>query len=237
MFRGVVSVLCLLAWSVAASAGPWARDPGDVFLSYSLSADTTQDAISSGGFEGRYFHSVYGEVGLGRQLTLVFDIGQDDETAQGSGFVQYTFTRNATTWQVAAELGLGYRDVDAAERSDLYRVGLSFGRGFGRRDLDWVPYVEPRNGWFSVDSHALVDPDGEDTLWESEATFGLFLNDRFGGLLQIKAEEYPDTDLAVFVSPSMLVQLGERTTAQVGGRFGIEGSEEVGLRLGIWQDF
>ncbi len=237
MFRGFVVYAAFLALSGAATAGPWARDPSDVFLSYTLSADTTQDDIADGSFEGRLYHSLYGEVGLGQRLTLGFDLGGDDETTLGSGFLRYTFTRNSATWQVAADLGIGWRETDDREAADLYRVGLSVGRGFQRRDLTWVPFVEPQSGWFTVDSYALVDPDGAQSLWQSEATLGLFVTDRFGGMLQFKAEEFPDTELAFTVSPSLLMRLGEQTTAQLGGRFGVQGSEEVGLRLGIWQDF
>ena len=82
-----------------------------------------------------------------------------------------------------------------------------------------------------------IDPDGAQTIWESEATVGMFVNDRFGGLLQIQAEEFADDDLAVYLSPGLLIRFGTQTTAQIGGRFGIEGSDDVGLRAAIWQDF
>ena len=237
MFRVIISLAVFVATCGMAAAGPWARDPGDVFLSYTLSADTTQDNLANGTFDGQLFHSVYGEVGVGRRITLVFDLGRDTDTTLGSAFGQYTFTRNASVWQVAAELGLGWVDTVNREPAELYRAGLSVGRGFQRRELGWVPFFEPESGWFTVNSNIQIDPDGTQTTWESEATFGLFVNDRFGGLLQIQAEEFADDDLAVYLSPGLLIRFGTQATAQIGGRFGIEGSDDVGLRAAIWQDF
>lgn len=234
---GPLALVATLVLPAPALAGPWARDPAEAFLSYTLSADSTQDAIADGSFDTRLYHSVYGEIGLGRRLTFGFDIGGDTDTGMGSAFVRYTFTRNAAPWQAAADLGLGWRDIDGAEAADLYRIGVSVGRGFQRRNLEWVPVFEPEDGWFQIDSYALIDPDGDQTLWQSEATFGMFLNDRFGAMLQVKAEEFPDAELAVTVSPNVLMRLGERSTAQLGARFGVSGSEEVGLRLGFWQSF
>jgi len=220
-----------------ALAGPWARDPGAAFLSYTLSADSTQDAITDGSFDGRLYNSFYGELGLGRRLTFGFDIGGDEESTLGSGFVRYTFTRNAAPWQAAADLGIGWRDSDSSETADLYRIGISVGRGLQSRELGWLPFVTAQGGWFSVDSYALIDPDGTQTLWQSEATFGLFFGERLGAIAQLKAEEFPGDDLAVTASPSLLWRFGERTTGQIGARFGIQGSQEVGLRAGLWQEF
>lgn len=238
MIKAVSSLaLALAAMTHGAQAGPWARDPGAAFLSYTISADSTQDAITTGSFDGRLYHSAYGEIGLGRRLTFGFDLGGDEATRQGSAFLRYTFTPAGATWQYAVDGGLGFRDVDGADTTDLYRIGTSVGRGFGRETLDFIPYLTPQGGWVSLDTFAMIDPEGDMGFWSSEATFGLELSDRFGALMQLKAEEYPAEDLAVFVSPNLLWYLGEATTAQIGGRFGVTGSEEVGLRAGLWQDF
>lgn len=235
MFRTGLSLATLLALAAPASAAPWARDPGAAFLSYSLSADSTQDQIAD--FDGTLYHSFYGEVGLGRRLTLGFALGGDDETQEGNGFLRYTFTRAASQWQLAADIGLGFREVDGTGTTDLYRVGGSIGRGFGADALDWIPYLTPQGGWMSLDTVAMIDPDATNGFWQAELTLGLELSDRFGAMMQLQAEEYPEADLAIFASPNLLWYLGEDTTAQFGGRFGVEGSEEIGIRAGIWQEF
>ncbi|MEM8881087.1 MAG: hypothetical protein AAGC82_10855 [Pseudomonadota bacterium] len=217
-------------------AAPWARDPAEVFLSYSVSVDTTRDEISSGSLDPDIFQSLYSEVGLGRRLTLGVDVGGDDEDTLGAAFVRYTFTRNAAIWQVATDLGFGLRE-DGGEEAELFRTGFSVGRGFTRGTLDWLPFVDPRGGWFSIDSSAYIDPDGDQSLWQSEATFGVNFTDRYAAMMQLKVEEYPGSDFSVFISPSVLATVGEATTLQAGGRFGVEGSEDVGLRLGVWREF
>lgn len=237
MFRGILISITFLLTASVAQAGPWARDPADVFLSYTLSLDSDRDAIADGSFDATAYNSIYGEVGLGRRLTLGFDLGADTDSGLGSAFVRYTFTRNAAPWQVAADLGVGWRDTEGADASDLYRVGVSVGRGFQRQELGWIPYVEANSGWFQVDTFALLDPNSVQSLWQSEATMGVFFNDRWGAMLQAKAEEFPGQDLAVTLSPNALLRLGEQTTVQLGARFGVVGSEEVGIRLGLWQDF
>ena len=237
MLRVFFALALLISTSGIAAASPWARDPADVFLSFTLSADTSQDDLANGTFDGRVFQSLYGEVGLGRRITLVFNLGRDTDTFLGTVFGQYTFTNSASVWQVATELGIGVIDTDAQDAAELYRVGLSFGRGFQRQDLAWLPFIDPQSAWFAVDSNIQIDPDGDQTIWNTEATLGMFVTDRFGGLLQIQAEEFADDDLAVFVSPGVLVRFGRQTTALVGGRFGVEGSDDVGVRLSIWQDF
>lgn len=221
-----------LAW-----AGPWARDPADVFLSYSLNTNSTRDGIASGGLDGTAFHSIYGEIGLGHRLTFGLDLGSSDTTRLGSAFLRYTFTPNAATWQFAADLGLGARSFEGADSTTLYRVGVSVGRGFQQRHLDWVPVLQPRDGWFQIDSSVLIDPDGTQTIWQSEATFGAFVNDRFGGMFQLKAEEFPDNAFTLSASPSLLMRFGQGTTAQLGTSFGLVGSDEIGVRLALWQDF
>lgn len=237
MLRLIAAAAAFLATTCSALAGPWARDPADVFLSYTLSSSSTRDAIAGGSFDGQIYHSVYGEVGLGRRLTFGFDIGADSDSGLGSAFVRYTFTRAASSWQAAADLGVGWREIDGRDTAELYRVGVSVGRGFQRQELGWVPFFDPSDGWMQVDSFALIDPDGTQTIWQSEATLGVFVTERFGGMVQLKAEEFPGADLAVTFSPSLLVRLGEQTTAQLGGRFGLEGTDEVAIRLGLWQSF
>ncbi|MEM9756129.1 MAG: hypothetical protein AAF914_09055 [Pseudomonadota bacterium] len=237
MTRFFATLAAGLTLAVQAVAGPWARDPGEVFLSYSVSADTTRDEISAGTFGTDLYHNVYGEVGLGRRLTFGLDLGGDQDTTLGIAFLQYTFTRNASPLQIAADIGVAGREVDGSEDTTLLRIGGSVGYGFGRNDLAWVPLVAPQGGWAELDSYVLADPDGDDTIWQSEATVGLNVSDRFGGMVQLKAEEFPDDDLAVTLSPSLLVFFGGETTVQVGGRFGLVGSEEVGARLGLWREF
>ncbi|MEM9318817.1 MAG: hypothetical protein AAGA70_07390 [Pseudomonadota bacterium] len=221
-----------LATAQPVFSGPWARDPGAVFLSYSLNLDSEFEE-----FDLTPYHSIYGEFGLGRRLTLGADIGGDEATSQGSGFLRYTLTRNAAVWQFAGDIGVGWRAVDGAETAQMLRVGASVGRGFGRDRFDWVPWVDPEGGWFSVDAYTLLDPDGDQTLWQAEATLGIVLSARTGAMVQAKVEEYPDAEMAAFISPSLLVYFGEDTTLRLGGRVSVAGTQEAGLQIGLWREF
>lgn len=239
MMRGIGIVpLALLAGISTAHAGPWAREQGDVFLSFSLSSATDRDAIGAGTFDADHYLSLYGEVGVGRRYTLGFDLGGDENGDLYVVFLRRTFSQDNATWQFAADIGFGQRSSTFGGDSELYRLGFSVGRGFGPGATDWLPFFQPSGGWFSLDSSFAYLSESGDSIVQAEATLGLNLTEQFAGLVQLKVEEWPDADTSVTLSPSVLYRFnGGPTALQVGTRFGLSGSDEVGLRLGLWREF
>ena len=141
MKRWIFSFLLVLAGMGAPTvqAGPWARAPGEVFLSFSQNMSSNAEALATGTMEMSAYSSIYAELGLGRGLTLGLDLGRGDYTDEAILFLRRTLTRPDARYQVAVDLGYGQRRVDVLGDSQLARVGLSFGRGFDSAALDWLP--------------------------------------------------------------------------------------------------
>ena len=225
----------------SAQAGPWAREQGDVFLSFSLSSASSRDQIAAGALDPENYLSAYAEVGLGRRLTLGFDLGGDDDSSLNTIFLRRTFTPPNRPLQIAADLGFGRRETEGGlgeEVTDVYRLGFSIGRGVGPAALDWHPFLQPSGGWMSLDTSYLHLAETGDALVEAEGTLGLNITGNFAGLLQLQAEQFPIGDTVVTLTPSVLYRIrGGPMSAQVGTRIGLAGSEEVGLQLGLWREF
>lgn len=224
-----------------ARAGPWAREQGDIFLSFSLSSASSREQIAAGVLDPETYLSAYGEIGLGRRLTLGFDLGGDEDSSLNTVFLRRTFTQPNRPLQIAADLGFGRRETEGAlgdEVTDLYRLGFSIGRGFGPASMDWMPFLQPSGGWVSLDLSYLHLAETGEAIRQGEATLGLNINANFAGLLQLKAERFPIGDPIVTLTPSVLYRIrGGPMTVQVGTRLGLSGSEEVGLQLGLWREF
>lgn len=219
------------------SAGPWARDAGDVFLSFQISAEEAPVDVMAGLWEPETYVSGYAEMGLGRSLTLGLDIGGGDISRQAVGFVRYTLTTPDAVWQMAVDAGLGARRVADEEAHGLIRIGGSIGRGFGGGGEAWYMPLRHQGGWVTLDTTALYDVEIEEPIYQAEATAGFTLSDRASAVFQIKAEDWPGADPLVTMSPSFVFQIRPGTSLQLGARGAIAGSDTMGLSLSLWQEF
>lgn len=227
----------LALFPAAAHAGPWAREPGDVFLSYTVSGEAPRDAIATGTAEIDPFHSLYLEIGLGSGLTAVLDAGRDGGSEQAVALLRYSFSLPDAQLQLSAEIGAGMRETIYNEpRRDILRLGGAAGVGFGAEDLAWLPF-EHAGGWATLEAHALLDRATDWHVWQAEGTLGVNLDGRHTGMLQIKAEAWPGSEMAVTLSPGLLRRFEGGTTILLGGRIGVSGSDTLGLRLGLWREF
>ncbi len=220
----------------AANAGAWARAPGEVFLSFSSNLVTSADGLTTGTIQVDPYHSFYGEIGLGRRLTFGLDIGQGEYTREYMGFLRYTLTRPESRLQVAFDLGMGQRHVDVLGRNQLARVGVSFGYGFGSDLPNWMP-LDFSGGWMSLEAVAIQDLTAQNTRWKAEATLGLNATDRLHVLMQLMAEEWPGADVSYEVNPSIVYDVFDGTSIEVGLRSTVNGERRVGLELGLWHQF
>jgi hypothetical protein len=230
---GLASLLC----GSPALAGPWAREAGDIFVSFRIAAEDSPADLMAGLFEPETNASFYGEVGLGRSLTLGADVGGGEVSRQAVAFLRYTITPPDAVWQVAVDGGLGVRQVGEGDPRALVRLGASVGRGFGSGGGVWYMPFSHDGGWAVLDAVALHDAEAGDTILQLEGTVGLRLSERFAGTFSLKAEEWPGADLLVTASPSVIFEVRPGTSLQLSGRVGLEGSDAVGLALSLWQEF
>lgn len=219
------------------SAGPWARDPGDVFVSFQISAAEAPVDLMAGLWEPETYLSGYGEIGLGRSLTLGLDVGGGEVSQQAVGFLRYTLTTSDAVFQMAVDAGLGARQVGDEDPHGLVRLGASIGRGFGGGGEAWYMPLRHQGGWVTLDAVALYDVEIEQPIYQAEATLGFSVSDRASAVFQIKAEDWPGSEPLVTVAPSFVYQIRPGTSVQLGARGAVTGGETVGLSLSLWQEF
>ena len=224
-------------WALPASAGPWAREAGDVFLSFQISAEEAPSDLMAGLWEPETYVSAYGEVGLGHSLTLGADLGWGDISRQAVGFVRYTLSAPDATWQYALDAGVGLRQLGNDDPHGLLRLGASIGRGFGEGGDAWYMPMRHHGGWVTLDLTALYDLEIEEPILQAEATAGFSLSERASAVFSVKAEDWPGSEPLVTVSPSFVFRIFDGTSLRLGARAAVTGSDAVGLSLSIWQDF
>jgi hypothetical protein len=217
-------------------AGPWARAPGEVFLSFSQDMSSSAEALATGTMEVNAYSSIYAELGLGRRLTLGLDLGRGDYTDEAILFLRRTLTRPDARYQVAVDIGYGERRVEVLGDSQLARVGLSFGRGFDAAALNWLP-LELTGGWIGLDAVAVYDLTRDEQRWKIEATLGLRPTERVSLMLQVIAEDWPGADVSFGLNPSVVFQIREGTSIELGARTSFDDNPQIGLELGLWHQF
>lgn len=224
-------------WGAPASAGPWARDADDVFISFQISAEEAPSDIMLGLWEPETYSSLYAEVGMGHSLTLGADIGWGEVSRQAVTFLRYSLSAPEATWQFAVDAGLGLRQINDADPHALVRLGASIGRGFGSGGEAWYMPMRHQGGWATLDMVALYDLDIEQAIYQAEATVGFSLSDRASLVFSLKAEDWPGAEPLVTASPSFVFQLTPGTSLRLGGRGALTGSDAVGMSLSLWQEF
>lgn len=182
------------------------------------------------------YNSAYLEVGLGRRLTFGADLGAGEFTREGLAFLRYTITHPDARLQAAVDLGFGRRSVEVLGESDLARIGLSLGYGFGITPPDWMP-MDLQGGWLALDAHAIHDRTNTQNRWKVETTFGLNASDRMTVMLQLVAEEWPGQTISYGINPSIVLQIHDRTSLELGVRAVLAEGVQLGLEIGISHRF
>lgn len=233
---GAISALAPLFGTLPAHAGPWAREAGAVFLSFSLQAEESVEALVLGPVDPAHGAGLYGEVGLGHGLTGVLDISAAESAALAGLRLRYSFAAPDARWQWAVEAGAAARRVAGEEVRALAQLGTSVGVGFDA----WRPgagVLGHDGGWAVLEAALHTDPARAETGWHVEGTLGLHLGENWRTALALKAEAGPDGATVVTARPSILHALGPGTVLQLGLQAGLVNSETAGLTLGIWREF
>lgn len=219
--------LICLAWCLGCAptfAGPWPREVGTSFLSFSLEGPTSGDSRE-------LYYSTYFEVGQTEWLTLGFDGGTDYYTnGEGFGFARAAFPEIADSpHRFAVLAGVGARYLPGFTSETLYVLGASWGMGF---ENAFGP------GWASVDATLRDRSDSGTRLLKIDGTLGFNRSSRQLWLAQLR---YADDDLAdeasLELAPSIAWPLSPRARLETGAAFGLRGAEDVKLKLGIWAEF
>jgi len=234
-----VWTLCTAAalWGVPAQAGPWAREAGDLFVSFQIAAEEDPALIMEGPWEPETTLGLYAEYGLGRSLTLGADINGSEVSQMGTAFLRYTPTPPEATWQWAFDAGFGARQIGDEPAHALVRFGASVGRGFDGNEGGWPMPLRHQGGWVTLDATAFYDLEVEDVVWQAEGTLGFSLSDRTSAIFSLKAEDWPGADLLVTASPSVAFDILPETTLHIGARGALQGSNTAGVFLSLWRTF
>ena len=164
------AVLLLILAPGLCAAGPWLREEGSTYLSFS--------AELSGRLGTDAWISVYAEHGLSERLTVGLDAGgrHDGRAARALVFARLPIVAEGD-WRVASQIGIG-ATLDDDETVATVRPGLSVGRG-----LDVMA-----GGWAAADLFADLTADGE-TRVGLDAVLGLRPAEGRAWLLGLRASE------------------------------------------------
>jgi len=217
--------LVLGLFPALAEAGPWAREKGKSFLSFSVTATTPTGDI---GTTPEFFGAFYMERGLGRDLTLGFDTGINQEMDTTSiMFLRRPVGGTNGANRFALQLGAG-TTVSSEGVDYLGQAGASWGRGLETRF---------GAGWAVLDLSAQYRITAQELVSKADLTFGVKPNERTKIMMQLQTGKYPDSDLFVRLVPSVARKIGERTQVELGAQIGLSGDDRVGIKLGTWLEF
>lgn len=243
--RLTIFLLTLLACAGAAQAGPWPRDKGTVFLSFSEERDR----------EGNSYTGLYGEYGLNARDTLGFELGHSNagETSAMLWF-QRALDRGEGPDRLTVSTGMGVLERDG-EVVPLAQVGASWGRGW-----DAVPLLKriPGGGWLAVDARLKVatrmkDQDelaalaGQNASLLSyltpeitakiDATLGWHATSSMMLINQLRLEKRDDIGFSGKLATTLVRDLYGPAKGELGVVLPLWGEGEPAVKLGVWFAF
>ncbi len=216
----ILIILFLLSLGNPATAGAWPRERGEGFLSFSFEVEPDTDQNS--------FATLYGDYGLGRNLTVGLDIGGDErDMYKFIGFLRWSPPYNPDTGlegaQLAVELGMGFFDENFA-----LRPGVLIGRGYS---------FGQTSGWLSLDNRATVVVDDGYAQLDTELTAGFQISTRSKALIQLFSTAPSDSSAFLKLAPSLILKQKSGRQLQIGVTAGIANVDEIKLKLGYWHEF
>jgi hypothetical protein len=216
----------ILLLSVPANAGPWPREEGKVFLSFSYETTTDLNGIALLDFD--HAASAYGEYGLTPRLTFGIDLFRNLSASEQTSilFLRRALARSDATHQFAISLGLGTTDAGAASQS-LAMLGFSWGRGIS---TGWGA------GWTTVDAQARLTSSG-DTQGKIDATLGISPTEDWKFIGQLQLDAASGTDTTARLQTTAVRRLSSNLNLEFGLLYGLHNDSTAGLKSGLWLDF
>lgn len=232
MGRMLVLICCLLAGQ--AHAGAWPREAGKGFASLSIWQ-------GAGGTDS--YTALFAEYGLLPRITLGLDAGRSvSGQTKTVAFLRAPFGQSFG-WLIAAEIGLG-----EIAGQPVLRPGLSFGRNITARH---------GTGWIAVDTLLEVDLATQGVDIKTDITLGftpgwagarpadwtLMLQLQTGlvevqdSLLLLRTEGIAPRASFLRIAPSATYRLNDRMHLEIGFFHALQGSDEKGVKIGLWSTF
>lgn len=202
------------------AAGPWPRDDGSAFLSF------TQN-YEDGAVPG--YSAAYAEYGVNRRVTLVLRFGKGNDAERSlTAALRLPFGSGAGPHLFAGELGVGVRRPPRPRpAAGVLRGALHWGRGFASR---------MGNGWASAELSAERRKEEGRTVRKLDMTVGLNLPESrhvIGEVRLYRAGGRSETLLAAsFVTP---VRKGVKV--QLGVTYNLDDTAKAGIFTAGWLEF
>ncbi|MFK7941035.1 MAG: hypothetical protein AB8B82_16765 [Roseovarius sp.] len=198
-----------------AEAGPWPRDKGAGFLSFSTEYDDEDDA---------FYTALFGEYGVTPKLTAGVDLGFSDDTLyKAVGFARYPLVNQNADWRVAVELGAGVTDDEG-----VLRPGLHFGRGLN---------LGQKSGWFTIETFAYYQIEQDDVEVSTDITLGVNMTDRRKLILQLQNGNQPMDPDYLNLTTSLVVEAKPGLHVELGMKAGLQDEGKLAVKLGVWHSF
>ncbi|WP_238365885.1 hypothetical protein [Mesobacterium pallidum] len=205
------ALACLMiALAMPAMAGPWLREDGAGFLSFS--AEITGGETTAMG---------YADWGLGTGTTIA--LSGFAKPGDGAADLSVIRALPLPSERSVASYSLVLKRASGASPGLMAGLGLSWGRS--------LP-----GGWLAVDTRALASPDGRAVEAKLDVTWGQALRPGLDAMVQLHASHDGDA-LSASLVPSAIVALREGVRLNLGITQGLTGQAETGVKMGLWLDF
>ncbi len=222
-------LMAFLIWLVPAAtlAGPWPRDPGDIFVSVSYNAAT--DAVALWNLQlmpPETYTGVYAEYGLTPRLTFGLDGGFSEDGAYSAILLaRYAIGDLDARMRYAVSLGAGR---SGPPHQTQVQIGAHLGRGL---------QLAGRSGWASLDMAGIHRLDSSDIAAKADLTLGLNLSDTWATIVQLQAGQYSGSAAYLRIAPSVVRTISPRLKMEIGLTGEVLGSRQVGAKLATWISF
>lgn len=207
-------VIILSLWPWVAQAGPWPRQPGQVYA-----------ALSSSHAQGRQYHGFYTEWGTPNGLTMGMDIGADSHgrSAKLISFIRWPVGQGRTSLRYSLDAGIGrFGDLG------VLRFGAAMGAG--------MP-VFGRDSWWVLDGQLLRPAAHSAPDSQAQALWGLHVGPRHSLILALQAGQDMRGRSHARFAPSWVFSLGARGAMrlELGLLQGLNGPRSSGVKIALWQ--
>lgn len=228
-----------LFWLMAASlasAGPWPRDPGQVFVAFSGEHDKARNSHLG----------LYLEYGLSRRRVLGFELGHTDvgETTAMLWY-QKSLDGGQGPYRLSYSMGFGAIRRDG-EILPLSQAALMLGRGFsGPWDGGWMTAearvkvagkteeVTVRDGLTQVE-YAYLTPE---IVGKLDLTVGIRPQLAWALVNQLRLETRKDSDFQAKLASSVVYDVPGPARLEAGVIVPLVGPSEPAIKIGTWLEF
>ncbi|WP_424927013.1 hypothetical protein [Amaricoccus tamworthensis] len=224
-------LLLMLTLPAMATAGAWPREHRSAFVSLSTNFSTAARSLDGMLVDLRNVTSLYAEYGLTPKLTVGAEAskgsGDSEEGAVGLVFARYPIWTSEGGHRFAAGFGIGLREETDFPTQWRFRPGLAWGYGFESR---WG------GGWLGVDASYERRIPSNTYVIKADFTAGIRPRDRWMAIFQVQSSR-EDAGTIVKLAPSVVREISERTSLQLGATAGVKGDDTLGVKLGVWFRF